>query len=487
VQVAEGVLTNTIGAQNPTAKDRLKVRQEILTRLEAARLANGIRGSPAALFNVLIGENEDAESYIPKQSPLYQILSDFRSKLTTIQQNDSEQPAYIEALLRQINTYVYPQEDADGNKPAWYNFVPTFDKFNFNKSVLANALVALVDPNYTYDNLANAVGTYRFLANNAPGAAVALSRETTRSAPVLRAFMRDPGYFVKGLFASQNNRKYYLYNLVINQQNSFAKSAVSAYRKAYTEFASEISALPQIPTPAGVFGCSSTVTRDTGRNIQAFNNGQAELLSFTTFFSFYRLFAQDIIAKNKSLRDYLEKLIDKRRHSDTEKEILSLFTASNGFSDFSDMFFREATTLADFSSMSNNKKFDELAKEHPMASKYLASLKSIGAYFPKGEELAKGELPLDLVTSFGTFKDNIQAELKYSDAAKPMFDAYLADRYYRSYKMMQKNIADMGNVEINVATLDKMEFDENGKFLQDARYRFPELLFLSLILCSISR
>jgi len=132
--------------------------------------------SPDALINLI-------SQYIPQSSPFYQLLTDLKKQANTIQAGNPGYFDYLQNMVQQINTYIYPTDE----NSAWYNLVPTFERFSFNRFKLADALVALIDPNYSYDSLASAVGTYRLLT---PETQSALSKESGKDLTLLRDLIR---------------------------------------------------------------------------------------------------------------------------------------------------------------------------------------------------------------------------------------------------------------------------------------------------------
>ncbi|MFH0854893.1 MAG: hypothetical protein V1869_00015, partial [Candidatus Omnitrophota bacterium] len=439
VQIIENARFNTADApRGQTGELSLEARQKILGQLEAARLANGVRGSPDALINTIL-------PYTPQSSPFYQVLEGFRNQANAIQANNVNYFDYLQNMVEQINAYIYPTDE----NSAGYNFIPTFEKFSFNRFKLADALVALVDPNYTYDSLASAAGAYRLLTPGAQQAA--LFYESGKEA-LLRAYLRNPAYFVKGLLAGSGSQMFYLYNSVINRENAFGRRAAADYQKANAAFTREITSLSKIANQNDSVTAASKLRGLLEKSPDIFNNTGTDLLGFYAIFSSYRLFTQDILAQDKALRDYLTELTEKRDLSSAEQDILSFFGASSSLSNFTDMFFKEATTLADFAGI-NSRYSAELKKQlekNPSMEKYAKRIKSIGEYFPSGDSLAAGGLPDGLQESFETFTDNMQDQLDYSAPAQGMLRTYLYDRYYRSYKMMQKAILDVGKAEVNV-------------------------------------
>ena len=278
-QVLEMVRKNTVSdSPDKTSALNLEQTQTVLKAFQEGNLANGIRGYPQIITTIKKVMNE-----IPLGSPFHNMLTDFLQFVSS--SSELSFSSYLNGLFNKINSYIYP---TDEKSPGYY-FVPTAQEFAFNRTTLANALVALINPNLNFASLYAAIGVYKVLNDKAKAQ---LDKEAPDSI-ILKSFLSKPTYFLNGLLAD-SDQGFYLHNSLINKDNAFSRKQTARINKAKEEVTNYLLKLPQ--SAKSDLSLMAIDTRKLlEKSVKSFMNKKGDNVEFSSLFANYQDFVYQAI------------------------------------------------------------------------------------------------------------------------------------------------------------------------------------------------
>ncbi|MFA5145726.1 MAG: cysteine peptidase family C39 domain-containing protein, partial [Candidatus Omnitrophota bacterium] len=444
VQLIEHARYNTAGAyQGDVARLSLEARQEILSKVEYLKnMPNGSRGAPEARRDLV----DKVLQYLPASTiPEGQHSFNLTNIIEQLQNQVSPEVAggldYYGNLINVINTIINPQEGTEASS------IPFLDNAPINKYTIADALVSLINPNYTYFSIAGALGTYNVL----PQEARYSLKQAIQEPVVMSIFLSQPHYVLDYLSSSEKyNYSIDAFKSVITANNLFAPEQITQINQSAINFAGMITDLIKnkdskqleqyrLPTSQKIRDLMS----QSLKSLNKFNIEESEApLALPYYSAVYQLLFKKALHKEPKIQDYFEELMLKDRQDQTtfEKEIiLPIYYASFSPSGLSELGSAKLEIiLTHYLQTSNKQEAGELLLRYPFLRKLnKAKVQSIKEYLAEAQALlGSGKILRDDLARYESFVADITDISGYTGIESYLLAPSLKTRYLRSYRVM---------------------------------------------------